>query len=344
MTIMIRTPLTEQLGIRYPIIQDGMGPFSTTVLAIAVSNVGGLGTVSIPGMTLNYEEAKQKMKEQLKECARHTTGIFAVNLPLGRVSTGEFLPSTMGYIDAVLESCDKDPIVAAKLKVVITSAGFPGDVTRRLHEAGLINIQKVASVHHALKAVDNGVDMLIASGYEMGGHTHEKPVHTFVLGPSVIESVSVPVIISGGVADGRSLAAALAMGAAGVAMGTRFIATKENTSWHPRYKEAVVVAQEGQDVVIEGVYGPARALRNQGVEELDRLIKSKNMSELELARWKDERMVGAMRDGDVEHGLVIAGQVASRIKEVVSIKELLPRMVQEAAALLEQSCAKIVRG
>jgi NAD(P)H-dependent flavin oxidoreductase YrpB (nitropropane dioxygenase family) len=341
MTIMLRTPLTEKLSIKYPIIQDGMGPFSTTVLAAAVSNNGGLGTVSIPGMTLGYEEAKLKMVEQIEECSRNTNGIFAVNLPLGRVSTGEFLPSTEGYVNAVLDICEKNTEVASKLKVVITSAGFPGNVTRRLHDAGLINIQKVGSLHHALKAVDNGVDMLIASGYEMGGHTHAKPVHTFVLAPSVIESVSVPVIISGGVADARGLAAALAMGAAGVAMGTRFIATKENTSWHSRYKEAVVAAREGQDVVIQGVYGPARALYNKGAFELDQLIQSGTKNEGELARWKDERMIAAMRDGDVEHGLIIVGQVASRINEVVSIEKLLPEMVEEAANLLQQATSTI---
>jgi NAD(P)H-dependent flavin oxidoreductase YrpB (nitropropane dioxygenase family) len=341
MTIMLSTSLTEKIGIQYPIIQDGMGPFSTTVLAAAVSNNGGLGTVSIPGMTLGYEEAKKKMEEQIAECARNTNGIFAVNLPLGRLSTGEFLPSTEGYVNAVLDICEKNSDVASKLKVVITSAGFPGDITKRLHEAGLLNIQKVGSVHHALKAVENGVDMLIASGYEMGGHTHAKPVHTFVLGPSVIEAVSVPVIISGGVADGRSLAAALAMGAAGVAMGTRFIATKENTSWHDKYKQALVSATEGQDVVIEGVYGPARALHNNGALALDELIQSGTKTEVELAKWKDERMIAAMKDGDIENGLVIGGQVASRIKEVVSIQELLSGMAEDAANLLNRAISLV---
>jgi NAD(P)H-dependent flavin oxidoreductase YrpB (nitropropane dioxygenase family) len=167
----------------------------------------------------------------------------------------------------------------------------------------------------------------------MGGHTHARPVHTMVLAPQVIESVEVPVVVSGGIYDARGLAAALAMGAAGVAMGTRFIATREN-DWHPAYKQAIVDAAEWGDVVFPGFYGPLRALRNAGSVRLDELMASGELDEERLGAWKEERVVAAQRDGDVDGGLVISGQCAAAIHGIVGVADLLAGMVDGASGLL----------
>ena len=206
------------------------------------------------------------------------------------------------YIRAVVEARASDDALAAQLRVLTTSAGFPGEFRPLIRDAGLIHMHKVGATAHAKKAEAAGVDVVIASGYEMGGHTHVSPMHTFVLVPNVTEAVSVPVVLSGGARDGRTLAAALALGADGVAMGTRFIASEENTDWHPAYAERILAAREGDDVVFPAVYGPARGLRNAGVERLFEILDRGELQGDELNRWKDEALIRAQSDGDVEAG------------------------------------------
>ena len=177
------------------------------------------------------------------------------------------------------------------------------------------------------------MDAVIASGFEMGGHTHARPVHTMVLAPQVIDTVEVPVVVSGGIHDGRGLAAALAMGAAGVGMGTRFIATLEN-DWHPAYKQAIVDAAEWEDVVFPGFFGPLRGLRNAGTSRLAELIASGELDEEGLGAWKEDRVVAAQHDGDVDGGLVLAGQCAAAIHDILGVQDLLEGMVRQASKLL----------
>jgi NAD(P)H-dependent flavin oxidoreductase YrpB (nitropropane dioxygenase family) len=325
--------LCRLLGIRYPIIQDGMGPYGTAGLAAAVSSAGGLGTVSIPGLAIDPAEARTRLRAELDAAAERTERPFAVNIPVGVGSTGAVLPITDAYVAASLDARKADPAMAERLVACITSAGFSEVHGRLLQEAGMVHVHKVGAVRHARKAAAAGVDVLIASGSEMGGHTHEHPVHTMVLAPQVIEAVDVPVVVSGGIHSGRGLAAALAMGAAGVAMGTRFVATVEN-EWHPAYKRAIVEAAEWSDRLMPGVYGPIRVLAGPGADDLLARARSWAGSDQELSVWKEQRIVSAMRDGDVEDGVVLAGQCAAAIDDVVSVFELLPRMMREAASLL----------
>lgn len=325
--------LCELLGIRLPIVQDGMGPFQTGALAAAVSAAGGLGTVSMPGMTKEPAEGARLLRDQIEQVARLTDAPFAVNVPVGYATGGEVLPVTEAYIAEAIAVRGEGGPVGRQLRAVTTSAGFAGDYTRRLHEAGLVHLAKVGALRHAQKAVANGADVVIASGYEMGGHTHEHPVHTMVLAAEVIGAVDVPVLVSGGIFDGRGLAAVLAMGGAGVAMGTRFIATVEN-DWHPAYKERIVAANEWSDVLFPGVYGPARGLASAGVDRLRAMAADPAVDEATLTAWKDRAMITAQRDGEVDAGLLPAGQCAAAIDRIESVAELLPAMVQQARALL----------
>jgi NAD(P)H-dependent flavin oxidoreductase YrpB (nitropropane dioxygenase family) len=313
-----------------------MGPFSTAALAAAVSNAGGLGTVSIPALGVPFDEARKLMRVQIEAAAAATNHGFAVNIPIGVGPTGEELPPIAGYLRAVVEARG-DPDIGSRLVACITSAGLPPpSLVAAFHEAGLVHLHKVGAVRHARKAAQAGVDAIIASGAEMGGHTHNRPVHTMVLAPQVIDSVDVPVIVAGGIFDHRGLAAALAMGGCGVAMGTRFIATEEN-DWHPGYKRAIVAAEEWGDVVLPGFYGPLRGLDNRGARRLLELVAAGAMDEEALASWKEERVVAAQRDGDTDAGLIIAGQCAAAITEVVSVADLLPDMVRRAAELLREA-------
>ncbi|MGH3444764.1 MAG: NAD(P)H-dependent flavin oxidoreductase [Nocardioidaceae bacterium] len=327
------TRLSELLGVRLPIVQDGMGPFQTGALAAAVSEAGGLGTVSMPGMTKQPAEGARLLREQIEQVAGSTDAPFAVNVPVGHATNGEVLPVTEAYIAEAIAVRRESGKAGRQLCAITTSAGFAGDYSRRLHEVGLVHIAKVGAVRHARKAVAGGADVVIASGYEMGGHTHERPVHTMVLAAEVIGAVDVPVLVSGGIFDGRGLAAVLAMGGAGVAMGTRFIATVEN-DWHPAYKERIISADEWSDVIFPGVYGPARGLDSAGVDRLRTLADDPRVGDAELTAWKDEAMIRAQRDGAVDDGLLPAGQCAAAIDRIVPVGELLDSMVAQARQLL----------
>ena len=339
----LATRITELFGIDYPVIQEGMGPFRTVELAAAVSAAGGLGTVSMPGMTQDLEAGGRTLREHIEQVASLTDRPFAVNVPVGRDDSGTVLPVSGAYIRAVIAARESDAAIAAQLRVLTTSAGSPGEFRTLIADAGLLHMHKVGSTAHALKAESAGVDVLIASGYEMGGHTQVMPVHTFVLVPNVTQAVSVPVVLSGGARDGRTLAAALALGADAVAMGTRFIASQDNSSWHPAYAGQVLSAREGDDVVFPAVYGPARGLRNNGVTELLHIIGSRAMTQAELTRWKDERMTAAQACGQVEDGLLPMGQVASAITDIIQVAEFIPRIAREAADILT-SLSNSVRG
>jgi NAD(P)H-dependent flavin oxidoreductase YrpB (nitropropane dioxygenase family) len=339
----LSTRFTELVGIEHPIVQDGMGPFKTSKLAAAVSEAGGLGTVSIPGMTIDPVEGARRMREDIEETASLTKKPFAVNVPVGRTEQGEVLPISAAFIDAVIAARASDPQLESQLRVLTTSAGFPGEFRDRIRDSGLIHMGKVGSTRQALKAEAAGVDVVIASGYEMGGHTHASPVHTFVLAPNVTAKLSIPVIISGGVRDGRTLAAALCLGASGVAMGTRFIATEDNADWHPAYRERIVSAGEGDDLIFPGVYAPARGLRTAGAERLLEIVAGNEMGAEELMVWKDEALIRAQADGDIDGGLVAAGQVASGIDGIVSVADFLPGMAEEAARILAELAAHAVR-
>jgi len=333
---------TRLVGVQHPIVQEGLGPFRTPKLAAAVSNAGGLGTVSMPGMPEDLEAGARTFREHIEECAALTERPFAVNIPVGVDSDGKVLPFTDRYIRMVLEARRADAELARRLTVLTTSAGFPGDYVAMIKEAGMVHQHKVGATRQAVKAAEAGVDVVIAAGFEMGGHAPSAKVHTYVLVPSVTEAVDVPVLLTGGARDGRGLAAALAMGADGVAMGTRFITSRDNSDWHPAYIQALLDAKEGDDLAFDGVYGPCRGLRNAASEELVAHGRGDLPTDpVELVRWKIESMQRAQMEGDTSNSLVMTGQVASAITELIEIAEFVPRMAQEAAGILRNLAATV---
>jgi NAD(P)H-dependent flavin oxidoreductase YrpB (nitropropane dioxygenase family) len=325
---------TKLIGIDHPIVQEGLGPFRTPKLAAAVSEAGGLGTVSMPGFPEDLAAGARTFRSHIEECASLTDKPFAVNIPVGVDTHGDVLPFTDTYIDAVFAARRADAALSAQLKVLTTSAGFPGKYVARIKDEGLIHQHKVGSTRHAVKAQEAGVDVIIAAGFEMGGHAPVKGVHTFVLVPTITEAVDVPVLLTGGARDGRTLAAALCLGAEGVAMGTRFIVSEENSDWHPAYRQALLDAAEGDDVAFTGVYGPCRGLRNKASLRLAEPGGALHDNEVDLLRWKIESMQRAQTDGDVEGGLVLAGQVMGAINDIIKVAEFVPRMAADAAGVL----------
>lgn len=330
---------TRLIGIDHPIVQEGLGPFRTPKLAAAVSNAGGLGTVSMPGMPVDLEAGARTFRAHIDECLSLTHRPFAVNIPVGVDSNGDVLPFTDVYIRMVLEARKTDAALSRQLTVLTTSAGFPGDYIAAIKDAGMIHQHKVGSTRQAVKAAEAGVDVVIAAGFEMGGHAPSKAVHSYVLAPSVTQAVDVPVLLTGGARDGRGLASALAMGADGVAMGTRFIASTANSDWHPAYIQAIIDAQEGDDVAFDGVYGPCRGLRNAASRKLVEHSGTESggvVDAVELTRWKIESMQSAQTTGDVENGLVLAGQVASAIDDIIDIADFVPQTAADAATILRR--------
>jgi len=332
---------TRLVGVEHPIVQEGLGPFRTPRLAAAVSNAGGLGTVSMPGMPEDIDAGARTFREHIEECASLTDKPFAVNIPVGVDSNGDVLPFTDAYIRVVLDARREDTDLARRLRVMTTSAGFPGDYVELIKDAGMVHQHKVGATRQAVKAVEAGADVVIAAGFEMGGHAPSKAVHTFVLVPSVTEAVDAPVLLTGGARDGRTLAAALAMGADGVAMGTRFITSRDNSDWHPAYIQALLDAKEGDDVAFDGVYGPCRGLRNRASARLLEHANGSEMSPVELVRSKIESMQRAQTVGDVDDSLVMTGQVASAITDLVDVAEFVPRMAEEAAEVIRSLSAAL---
>ena len=328
------TRFTELLGIEHPVVQEGLGPYKTVRLAAAVSNAGGLGTVSIPGITEEPGHGAKVLRGYIEEACALTTRPFAVNVPVGSDATGKVLPFSAAYVGAVVDAV-RDPEIARRLRVVTTSAGPPAAARRMIADSGLIHMHKVGGTRQAIRAQQDGVDVIIASGYEAGGHTHARPVHTFVLVPSVTEAVDIPVVLAGGARDGRTLAAALALGADAVAMGTRFVASRDNLDWHPAYAQRIIDALEAEDIVFPATYGPSRALPSQGLTDLLALAAA-GADEDELTRFKDARLIAGQRDGDMAGGLLPAGQVAGAILDLIDVASFVPGIVAAAIAQLDR--------
>ncbi|MEU7818464.1 nitronate monooxygenase [Pseudonocardia sp. NPDC049154] len=335
MTSPLSTRYTRLIGIEHPVVQEGLGPFRTPKIAAAVSQAGGLGTVSMPGMPEDLREGARTFRAHIEECASLTDRPFAVNIPVGVDASGEVVEFTDVYVREVLAAREADAGLAAQLTVLTTSAGFPGPYIGMIKDAGMVHQHKVGSTRQAVKSAEAGVDVVLAAGFEMGGHAPASRMHTFVLVPSITEAVDVPVLLTGGARDGRTLAAALAMGADGVALGTRFILSTDNTDWHPRYLEALLAAREGDDVAFDGVYGPCRGLRNEASTALLEGPADPGADPTELVRHKIESMQRAQTEGDTEHSLVMTGQVASAITELITIAEFVPGMAAEARKVLD---------
>ncbi|SRR5579884_292184 len=313
---MLHTALCDLLEIRHPIIQGGMGPNDTTNLAIAVCRAGALGTLSSCPTVAPYATTRRQIQRLLEE----TDAPFAVNQVVKA-------PEARERIRAVLDARDADPAVRRRLRAVITSGGNPA-VFAALRASGLLHIHVVPTVHHARKAVAAGCQLVIAEGYESGGHVAYEPVHSLVLVPAVVDAVPVPVVAAGGFCDGRGLAAALAFGAVGIQMGSRFYLSAEADFAHPNIQNALVAARETDTLIVPGVYGPNRHWRNARGEELRRLSETR-APQAEIQQLKEEGHEARLA-GDVERAAVPIGMVVGRLSQVERVAAIVEGIVAEA--------------
>ena len=303
----MKNRVTALLGTRYPIIQGGMHYVGFAELAAAVSNAGGLGIIT--GLT---QRTPELLANEIRRCREMTDKPFGVNLTfLPTVSS----PDYPGYIRAIIDG---------GVKAVETAGNNPQKWLPAMHEAGIKVIHKCTSVRHSLKAQSIGCDAVSVDGFECGGHPGEDDIPNFILLPRAAEELKIPFVASGGMADGRSLVAALALGAEGINMGTRFIATKE-APVHQRVKEALVAASElDTRLVMRPLRNTERVLNNAAVERL--LQKEKDLGD--KLQFSDiiEEVAGVypriMLEGDMEAGAWSCGMVAGLIHDIPTCKEL----------------------
>jgi len=317
----MRTRITELLGIEYPIIQGGMHYVGFAELAAAVSNAGGLGTIT--GLT---QKSADDLRNEIRKCKSMTDKPFAVNLT--------FLPSLAtpdypGYVRAIVEE---------GVKVVETAGRNPQQVMPALKEAGVKVIHKCTSVRHSLKAQSIGCDAVSVDGFECGGHPGEDDVPNFILLPRAADELEIPIVASGGMADGRSLVAALSLGADGINMGTRFMATQE-APCHQNVKEALLEATElDTRLVMSPLRNTERVLNNSAAQKL--LEKEVNLGDSIKIDDVLDQVAGVypkvMLDGEMEAGVWSCGMVVGLINDIPSCKELIERTMTEAKLILDQ--------
>jgi NAD(P)H-dependent flavin oxidoreductase YrpB (nitropropane dioxygenase family) len=362
---MIRTELCDVLAIKHPIIQAGMGPFGTNRLCIATANAGVLGLISSSGVnsretmpdiykyfigtggaTLEDDKNQvlQKIFRQTLEGTREKKGIFGLNVMVSTEERG----NAEVIIDAAIKAREEDPEMKERFRVMFTSAGDPMPWGDKLKGAGFKWLHVVPSVKGALRCQRAGVDVIVASGHEGGFHTAWEPVHSMVLLPSVVDALAgsgIPIVGAGGFCDGKTLAAALALGAAGVQMGTRFLATRES-DFAQLWKDSVVKAEDRGTLIARGFVGPARWLKtppsqrhaentlkmSPGVyvgkpDDLSTIPPQLLISELEG--------INAVFEGDETRALMAAGECAQRVDDLPMAEELVERTVKDASDILK---------
>ncbi|WP_109694578.1 NAD(P)H-dependent flavin oxidoreductase [Chitinophaga deserti] len=285
--------VTQLFGIDYPIIQAGMIWASGWRLASAVSNAGGLGVIGAGSMYPNV------LREHIQKCKAATDKPFGVNVPL-------LYPDLDQHIQIILEE---------KVPVVFTSAGNPKTWTPLLKEHGVKVVHVVSSSKFALKSQDAGVDAVVAEGFEAGGHNGREETTTMVLIPAVAAAVSIPVIAAGGIGSGRAMAAAFALGASGVQVGSRFVATPEASS-HEAFKQAVVNAGEGDTMLSLKQLTPVRMLKNSFFEAVRQAeAGGADVEKLKTLLGRGRAKKG-MFEGQLEEGELEIGQVSALIREI----------------------------
>ena len=324
----MKTRITELFGIEHPIIQGGMHYVGLAELAAAVSNAGGLGIIT--GLT---QRTPELLAKEIARCREMTDKQFGVNLT--------FLPSVNppdypGYVKAIIDG---------GVKAVETAGNNPQKWLPALKEHGIKVIHKCTSVRHALKAEAIGCDAISVDGFECGGHPGEDDVPNFILLPRAAEELKVPFVASGGMADGRSLVAALALGAEGMNMGTRFIATQE-APVHENVKKAIVAATElDTRLVMRPLRNTERVLTNAAVERL--LQKERDIGP--GIKFEDilPEVAGVypriMQGGEMEAGAWSCGMVAGLIDDVPTVKELIDGIMAQANAIINERLASIAR-
>ncbi len=298
--------LSTLFGIRYPLVQAGMIWCSGWRLAAAVSNAGGLGLLGSGSM---YPEV---LREHIRKCKAATHRPFGVNVPLLYHNVEEHMRT----------------IVEEGVPIVFTSAGNPATWTRHLKDRGIIVVHVTASVKFARKAADAGADAVVAEGFEAGGHNGREETTTMVLVPLVRDAVHVPVIAAGGIADGRAMVAAMALGADGVQIGSRFVASQESSA-HEAFKQHVVSSKEGDTVLTLKELAPVRLMRNKFFGEVQAAYgRNASVEELKqvLGRARAKR---GMFEGDLEEGELEIGQVSAALNGILPAAAIVERIMME---------------
>lgn len=324
----MKTRITELFGIEHPIIQGGMHYVGYAELASAVSNAGGLGLI-----TALTQKTPALLAQEIARCREMTDKPFGVNLTfLPAVNA----PDYPGYVKAIIEG---------GVKIVETAGNNPQKWLPVLKDAGIKVIHKCTSVRHALKAEAIGCDAVSVDGFECGGHPGEDDVPNFILLPRAAEELKIPFVASGGMADGRSLVAALALGAEGINMGTRFIATKE-APVHQNVKDTIVAASElDTRLIMRGLRNTERVLISHATERV--MAKERELgSAITFADIAPE-LAGVypriMQQGDMEAGVWSCGMVAGLIRDVPSVQELITRIMAEAESIIASRLAGLLR-
>ncbi|RZI71436.1 MAG: nitronate monooxygenase [Variovorax sp.] len=325
----MKTRITELFGIQHPIIQGGMHYVGFAELAAAVANAGGLGLIT--GLT---QKTPELLAKEIARCREMTDKPFGVNLTFLPAFTAPPYPE---YIAAIVEG---------GVKAVETAGRSPEAYMPALKAAGIKVIHKCTSVRHALKAERIGCDAVSVDGFECGGHPGEDDVPNMILLPRAAEELKIPFVASGGMADGRSLVAALALGAEGMNMGTRFIATKE-APVHVNVKNAIVAASElDTRLIMRSLRNTERVINNSGVERLIDIEREKGDA-LKIEDILDQ-VAGiypkVMTEGDMEAGAWSCGMVAGLINDVPTVKELIDRIMAQADQLITARLAGMLKG
>ena len=317
----MKTRITEMFGIQHPIIQGGMHYVGFAELAAAVSNAGGLGII-----TALTQKTPELLAKEIARCRKMTDKPIGVNLTFLPVVEA---PDYPGYIDAIIKG---------GVKVVETAGNNPAKWLPILKENGIKVIHKCTTVRHSLKAESIGCDAVSVDGFECGGHPGEDDIPNMILLPRAAEELKIPFVASGGMSDARSLVASIAMGAEGMNMGTRFMATKD-APIHENVKQAILNASElDTRLVMRPLRNTERVLNNKGVEKI--LQKEKELG----AHLKFEDIIKEvsgvypkiMLDGDMDVGAWSCGMVAGLIHDIPTVKELIDRIMEEAEVLIKQ--------
>lgn len=302
----MRTLVTELFGIEYPIVQAGMVWVSGHRLASAVSEAGGLGLIGSGSMKADL------LSEQIEKAKRETSKPFGVNVPLMRGDARELLETA----------------ISAGVRIIFTSAGNPSLFADVVHRDGIRWLHVIASVRHAKKAVAAGASALVAEGFEAGGHNGIDEITTLALVPQVVDAVDVPVIAAGGIADGRGMCAAMALGAEGVQVGTRFAATQES-SGHAEYKRKVVEADDVSTLLTLRKVAPVRMLKNPfALRAAEAESRGASREELEALLGRSRERKGIF-EGNWEEGEFEVGQGVGLIRDIPTAGEVLRRLVDE---------------
>ena len=306
----MKNRITKLLSIKYPIIQAGMIWCSDWNLASAVSNAGGLGIIGSGSM---YPDV---LKENIINCKNATNQPFAVNIPL-------LYPNVEEHIKSIID---------LKVPIVFTSAGNPNTWTKELKSKNIKVIHVVSSVKFALKAQSSGVDAVVAEGFEAGGHNGIEETTSLCLIPDIAKEINIPLIAAGGIVDGRSMLAAMILGADAVQMGTRFVASKESSA-HKNFKNIVLKAKDGDTKLTLKEITPVRMMKNKFYQEISDLYENNPTKEQLLKKLGRARAKLGMFEGDLDEGELEIGQASSQINNILSACDIVNQIIDEFISL-----------